>query len=294
VRGATRSSRARGRPGSPTTPQSTTTRPSRSSSCSSSSTSVTGGSGSSPGASRSTPPSPTPFAASSSAFGWKATMRSSTHAEARRRRPSLGRSTSDELCQARETVPAKLRRALDALIDRVADLHRRQLPHEWQEERDGIRFGELARPLRSVGCYVPGGRGPHPAGKRSSSSPRLTHRLSSARARIDTPRGVVAIDWRTRGTCCISIWRFRRPVTRTSGFQRGPLGCASPAMAARSGTETPPSMLARGPSHPARACSCASVWVVVVTAPPSRFPRARPHPDFGSDPRTRTPSEGQG
>ena len=43
--------------------------------------------------------------------------------------------------------------------DRAAgDLAVRQLPREWWDERDGVRFGEIVRPLQSVGCYVPGGR----------------------------------------------------------------------------------------------------------------------------------------
>jgi histidinol dehydrogenase len=71
--------------------------------------------------------------------------------------------TPDELAAAIDAVPAELRDALDALIDRVADLHRRQLPPEWRDERGGVRFGELVRPFRSAGCYVPGGRAVYPS-----------------------------------------------------------------------------------------------------------------------------------
>jgi histidinol dehydrogenase len=71
--------------------------------------------------------------------------------------------TPEELAAATEAVPERLRRALDALIDRVADLHRRQLPAEWHLERDGVRSGERVRPLRAAGCYVPGGRARYPS-----------------------------------------------------------------------------------------------------------------------------------
>jgi histidinol dehydrogenase len=72
-------------------------------------------------------------------------------------------ASAEELEAAASEVPETLRRALDALIDRVADLHRRQLPPQWRDERDGVRFGERVRPIRAAGCYVPGGRAVYPS-----------------------------------------------------------------------------------------------------------------------------------
>jgi histidinol dehydrogenase len=69
----------------------------------------------------------------------------------------------DEFADAIDGVPTDLRRALDALIVRVTDLHRRQLPLEWSDEREGVRFGERVRPVRAAGCYVPGGRAVYPS-----------------------------------------------------------------------------------------------------------------------------------
>jgi histidinol dehydrogenase len=68
-----------------------------------------------------------------------------------------------EFQRAEETVPSELKAALDALVDRLTDLHRRQLPMEWWDERDGVRFGEIVRPLPRAGCYVPGGRAKYPS-----------------------------------------------------------------------------------------------------------------------------------
>ena len=69
----------------------------------------------------------------------------------------------DEFARAEAETPEDLREALDALIVRLHDLHRRQLPPEWWDERDGVRFGEVVRPLAAVGCYVPGGRAVYPS-----------------------------------------------------------------------------------------------------------------------------------
>jgi len=69
----------------------------------------------------------------------------------------------EEFQRAEEAVPSELKAALDALVDRLTDLHRRQLPMEWWDERDGVRFGEIVRPLARAGCYVPGGRAEYPS-----------------------------------------------------------------------------------------------------------------------------------
>jgi histidinol dehydrogenase len=71
--------------------------------------------------------------------------------------------TEREFARAERDTPADLRRAIDELIDRLRSFCDRQLPREWWEERDGIRFGEIVRPLASVGCYVPGGRARYPS-----------------------------------------------------------------------------------------------------------------------------------
>ena len=71
--------------------------------------------------------------------------------------------TEAEFAEAERRTPPELRAALDELIERLRDLAARQLPTEWWDERDGVRFGEIVRPLESVGCYVPGGRAVYPS-----------------------------------------------------------------------------------------------------------------------------------
>jgi histidinol dehydrogenase len=68
-----------------------------------------------------------------------------------------------ELDEAARGTPVELRRALEDLCDRLRDLAARQVPREWWDERDGVRFGEIVRPIESVGCYVPGGRAVYPS-----------------------------------------------------------------------------------------------------------------------------------
>ena len=72
-------------------------------------------------------------------------------------------ATEDEFAIAERGTAPELRTALDDLIERLRDLAARQLPVAWSEDLDGVRFGEIVRPLASVGCYVPGGRAVYPS-----------------------------------------------------------------------------------------------------------------------------------
>jgi histidinol dehydrogenase len=71
--------------------------------------------------------------------------------------------TDEELDAAEDQTPPELRSALDDLIERLRDLAARQIPKSWWDQRDGVRFGEMVRPLRTIGCYVPGGRARYPS-----------------------------------------------------------------------------------------------------------------------------------
>ena len=81
--------------------------------------------------------------------------------------------TPDEFATALDEVPSPLRHAIDDLVARVADLHRRQVPPEWQDERSGVRFGERVRPVRAAGCYVPGGRAVYPSSVAMTVTPAV-------------------------------------------------------------------------------------------------------------------------
>jgi histidinol dehydrogenase len=69
----------------------------------------------------------------------------------------------EEFDDADGRTPDDLKRPLDELIERLRGFHARQLPREWWDEREGVRYGEIVRPLRAVGCYVPGGRARYPS-----------------------------------------------------------------------------------------------------------------------------------
>jgi histidinol dehydrogenase len=73
------------------------------------------------------------------------------------------RVDQEELEDAVARLDRELARALDAMADRLREVHARQMPRGWEAERDGVRFGEVVRPLRSAGCYAPGGLAAYPS-----------------------------------------------------------------------------------------------------------------------------------
>ncbi len=77
--------------------------------------------------------------------------------------PETLRVTPVEIDKARSLVRPAVIDALEVMTERVRSTCERQVPQGWLEERDGELVGEVVRPLRRVGVYVPGGRAAYPS-----------------------------------------------------------------------------------------------------------------------------------
>ncbi len=73
------------------------------------------------------------------------------------------RVDEDAIQKATSLVRPELLAALEVMTERLRSTCERQLPESWFEERPGEQIGELIRPLRRVGVYVPGGRATYPS-----------------------------------------------------------------------------------------------------------------------------------
>ncbi len=61
-------------------------------------------------------------------------------------------------------VPADFRRAFELASGHIWEYCRMQMPRSWSKQvRQGIRLGQIVRPLDSVAAYIPGGRYPLPS-----------------------------------------------------------------------------------------------------------------------------------
>ena len=74
------------------------------------------------------------------------------------------RVAASELELAWEASSAEFKQALKSAAENIRRYCEWQKPHEWRHNaRNGIQVGQVVRPLRSAGCYVPGGRYPLPS-----------------------------------------------------------------------------------------------------------------------------------
>ncbi|HEX4210524.1 MAG TPA: histidinol dehydrogenase, partial [Candidatus Binataceae bacterium] len=74
------------------------------------------------------------------------------------------RVSAEELTAALTSLSRADRRALELAARRITSFHRRTLERSFSyRDRLGIRLGQIVRPLRRVGIYVPGGAGAYPS-----------------------------------------------------------------------------------------------------------------------------------
>ncbi|MGH9468849.1 MAG: histidinol dehydrogenase, partial [Terriglobia bacterium] len=71
--------------------------------------------------------------------------------------------SAEEMREARAAADRKVVAALRQAERNIRAAARLQLPRAWKSHRDGVRVGQLIRPLERVACYVPGGRFPLPS-----------------------------------------------------------------------------------------------------------------------------------
>jgi len=73
------------------------------------------------------------------------------------------RVSEDEVDQAFKTIKPEIIEALNEAYKNIREFHEKQLPEEWDYEKNGLKLGQLIRPLQRVGCYIPGGRASYPS-----------------------------------------------------------------------------------------------------------------------------------
>lgn len=70
----------------------------------------------------------------------------------------------EEMQEAWESTAPELQAAMMVARGNILAFAEAQLPKEWSfSPTDGVKTGQIVRPLGSVGCYVPGGRYPLPS-----------------------------------------------------------------------------------------------------------------------------------
>src|SRR5215813_291614 len=74
------------------------------------------------------------------------------------------RVTQSQIDESWQQVAPEFRVALETAAENIRRFAEWQKPQEWMRDlQTGVRLGQMARPVESVGCYVPGGRHPLPS-----------------------------------------------------------------------------------------------------------------------------------
>jgi histidinol dehydrogenase len=74
------------------------------------------------------------------------------------------RITSKEISDAYNSLTKEQIAALQEAAKNIARFHQEQKPQPWSNQpKDGITYGQIFRPLDSVGLYVPGGKAAYPS-----------------------------------------------------------------------------------------------------------------------------------
>ncbi len=70
----------------------------------------------------------------------------------------------DVIKKSLDNITPELRRALEAAKKNISQFHEAQIPAEWDMTlQEGVTAGQIVRPLKRVGCYIPGGRAAYPS-----------------------------------------------------------------------------------------------------------------------------------
>ncbi|HEY2857678.1 MAG TPA: histidinol dehydrogenase [Terracidiphilus sp.] len=74
------------------------------------------------------------------------------------------RVSSEEMAAAWKSASPAIQRALSTAAEQIRSFAGKQMPQSWIDESvNGLKRGQLVRPIGSVGCYVPSGRHPLPS-----------------------------------------------------------------------------------------------------------------------------------
>ncbi len=73
------------------------------------------------------------------------------------------RVATRDLADARRKLTPAFRRAVTTASRNIRSFARRQMPQTWMSRQDGMRLGQIVRPLETVAAYIPAGRYPLPS-----------------------------------------------------------------------------------------------------------------------------------
>ena len=72
--------------------------------------------------------------------------------------------SKEEIENSINNIDSKLKQALIDASENIKKFHKAQIPSDWtMDVKEGVKAGQIIRPLKKVGCYIPGGRAAYPS-----------------------------------------------------------------------------------------------------------------------------------
>jgi histidinol dehydrogenase len=73
------------------------------------------------------------------------------------------KATEEEFVQAYDAIKPQLLQAIRTAKSNIEEFHRKQLQKSWMDMRDDLVYGQIVRPIDTVGFYAPAGLAPLPS-----------------------------------------------------------------------------------------------------------------------------------
>lgn len=71
---------------------------------------------------------------------------------------------NSEIEEAYQNIDSVVLEALKSSASNIEKFHKEEIPQEWEiDVIDGVKAGQIIRPIPTVGCYIPGGRAVYPS-----------------------------------------------------------------------------------------------------------------------------------
>lgn len=71
---------------------------------------------------------------------------------------------NSEIEEAYQNIDSVVLEALKLSASNIEKFHKEEIPQEWEiDVIDGVKAGQIIRPIPTVGCYIPGGRAVYPS-----------------------------------------------------------------------------------------------------------------------------------
>jgi histidinol dehydrogenase len=104
-------------------------------------------------------------------------------------KPSEIRLSRDKIVRAGKSLNKKALKSLEVSAERIKRFHEKERLNSWFTVEDGSILGQLRRPLRRVGVYVPGGKAAYPSSVLMNVIPAKVAGVSEIAMCVPMPAG---------------------------------------------------------------------------------------------------------